>query len=166
MDKKLEHLRENYRMILSIEQNNRQKNIIKMSSYSQLINPYIFSVDELEIYQNLNLTEGYITRPCLLADIDITYVTETGKTNLERMLGGHPPIDPLSRKEFVLHHIGQRFESPYAEIPKDIHAKKYYRIIHRIFSESWRSDKELIYQFNKDSAEHWIKRGEAYSADK
>ena len=166
MDEKLEQLRNNYRMILAIEQNNRLKNIIKSSPYSQSINSYVFSVDELAIYQKLNLKEGYITRPCLLAEIDTAYVTGTGKTNLERMLGGHPPIDPLSRKEFVLHHIGQKFESPYAEIPKDIHAKKYYRVFHKIFSESWRSDKELIYQFNKDSAEHWIKIGKMYNVDK
>lgn len=162
MDEKLKYLRNNYKLILEIEQCNKLKNITRISPYSMAINTYIFSITELEIYKELNLTEGYITRPCLLADIDINYTNKNGKTNLERMLAGKPPIDPLSGKEYLLHHIGQQFESPYAELPKDIHAIKHFRELHKYFSDSWRIDRRLVLEFNKDISKHWILRGEMY----
>ena len=51
----------------------------------------------------------------LVRDIDLNYIKEGEElTNLQRMLLGQPPIDPITQKAYELHHIGQNVDSPLA----------------------------------------------------
>ena len=74
------------------------------------------SEDEVQIYQDANLTvETVDGKDCLVrTDIDYEQIVD-GETNLERMKQGKAPV---TRDEQLveLHHIGQKTDSPFAEL--------------------------------------------------
>lgn len=114
------------------------KNIKSQSCYSDAINMFIRSVEELNIYEKEKFEETYITRPALISRIDISFMY-LGKSNLDRMLSGLPPAEltEFGTQVYDLHHIGQKYESPFAELPHTIHSGiNTYSILHDIGIES------------------------------
>jgi len=77
---------------------------------------------EYEIYSRSNLKVEYINgKPCLIrTDIDIEQTDAKGRTNRERMEQGLAPLDKNGRP-IELHHIGQRADSPLAELSFEEH---------------------------------------------
>lgn len=139
---------------------NVRKEIDLHSHYSYKINDYIRSVEELHLYQQLGLKELHITRPSLVADIDVDYVAN-GETNLERMLSGNPPICPITKEIYHIHHIGQKYNSPFAELTRRTHSSSnYYSILHDCQLDSWRIREYATVDFAKEKKEYWKKRGE------
>lgn len=70
------------------------------------------SMDEYNIYKNAGLRTQMVNgKLALVRDIDLDYKVElpdgTFETNLERMLEGRAPIDPVTGKSYQLHHINQ-----------------------------------------------------------
>lgn len=148
--------------VKALTQADRAETIRKNSPYSQQINSHIHSGKELDLYINLNLEETVITRPCLVMDIDPYYCTPTGETNTERMAMGKPPIDYATGSVIDLHHIGQSYEAPYAELPHSIHdAPGINSTLHSSRAPSWRNNPKLACEHNKEAAKHWKQRGEA-----
>lgn len=140
---------------------NREKEINSISPYSIEINKYIRHPEELEIYKSCNLTETVITRRALIYPVDISYKYGGGISNLERMLNGDSPRDALTGEVIELHHIGQRFDSPFAELPRLTHCStKTYRLLHDASIESWRINKRLITLTQQESIKYWKIRGE------
>lgn len=139
--------------------------IQEKSKYSDDVNEYITTEDELDIYLKADLKETTVgDKPALVRDdIDLEQVDEnTGQTNQERMENGKPPLDK-NGNPIELHHVGQKADSPLAELTKDEHrGKGNDGVLHDKTQDSEIDRKE----FEKEKAEHWkaraaeIKQGE------
>lgn len=83
--------------------------IQKESKYPLNIIKQFHTYDEYLVFKNAGLESRMINGQLALvrSDINLTQIDEFGKTNLERMLNGHAPLDS-SGKAFELHHIGQK----------------------------------------------------------
>ena len=66
------------------------------------------SMEEYQVFKDANLFQKMINGKDALirTDIDLNYIDDLGRTNLQRMLLGLSPLDPTG-KEYQLHHIGQ-----------------------------------------------------------
>ena len=131
------------------------------SPYSDDINKHISSLEELEVYIDAGLKEVEINgRPCLCRDIDLDYKdTKTGLTNKELMEKGLSPIDKSTGEKIELHHIGQGFDSPLAELTADSEHGNKYSQLHQNKSESWRNNPTLKNRYNNsDKPNHWKSR--------
>lgn len=86
----------------------------------------ISSWKEYEVLNKANLKLEYINgRPCLIrTDIDMDQTDAKGRTNRERMEQGLAPIGS-DGKPINLHHIGQRADSPLAELTETEHQENY-----------------------------------------
>ncbi len=83
--------------------------------------------DQAELYSKV--VDGKIS---LVRDIKLDYkVPGEELTNLERMLIGQAPIDPVSGKVYELHHVGQSVDSPLAILTYgEHHLNGNYKILH------------------------------------
>jgi hypothetical protein len=129
--------------------------INKNSNYSPKINENIRTTNELKIYQNAGLEEGVVNDRLTLKDISIdpSLNDANGKTNLELMEKGRAPIDQYGEK-YNLHHIGQKMNSPLAELQGGEH-----RIYHSTLHDT-SLDKSVIDRgaFDKERAAYWKTR--------
>lgn len=57
----------------------------------------------------------------LIRDIDLDFVDEMGRTNIERMKQGLAALDPLTGESYQLHHIGQQADSTLAILTRAEH---------------------------------------------
>lgn len=160
-DKDLEFFQKLYEETLAMTAETSHANIAKSSPFTQHINCFIHSVKELQIYQQLKLKESVITRPALAIDIDLNYSTPTGETNAQRLSQGLAPYDAATGSVIDLHHIGQKPNSPFAELPHSIHnAPGISSILHYVMSPSWRKDPQLLKEYQKETTAYWKQRGE------
>jgi hypothetical protein len=129
--------------------------INEYSPYSSEINRFIRTTDELSVYTRNGLQEGVIAgRPCLLMKIDPDKCDAMGRLNPERAALGRAPLDQ-NNDSINLHHIGQKEDSPLAELPDRVH-KECDGILH---------DKSIATEVHGEgnnwraqSAEHWKER--------
>lgn len=128
---------------------------------------HIESREQHEIYKNAGLCEVEINgRPCLCKKIDMDYIDpKTGMTNRELMAKGRSPIDAKTGERIELHHMGQGYDAPFAELCADSeHGDGNYSVLHTKSEGSWRNDPELKNQYNNiDRPDHWKARAEAKS---
>ena len=80
-------------------------------------------------------------------------------TNLERMERGFAPIDE-SGKPFNLHHIGQKMDSPLAELPDQVHKDNY----SKLHANKGPSNIDRV-AFAKEKQEYWKARAEQIKGD-
>jgi hypothetical protein len=109
--------------------------------------------EEYEIYKNAGLKEVEINgKPCLIrTDIDLEQKDELERTNKDRMEQGLAPLDKKGNS-IELHHIGQKFDSPLAELTSEEHrGKGNDAILHDKIKES-EIDRRV---FQKEKEEHW-----------
>lgn len=145
-----------------IEENRRL--IEENSPYSKEINDCIRNKEELDIYKNSNLKEGEVNGKPTLERRDINYdkVDEDGKTNLNRMQEGRAPLDK-DGNPIELHHIGQKSDSPLAELKKEEHrGKENNTVLHDVNKRS-EIDRE---KFNEERREYWKARAEQVEAQR
>lgn len=100
--------------------------IQKQSKYPLDIIKQFHSYDEFLVYKDAGLKPIMVNgRTALLQNIDLDYVSKlpngTEVTNLLRMQKGMPPIDPLTRKAYQLHHIGQKSNGTLAVLTESQH---------------------------------------------
>lgn len=115
------------------------------------------SPKEIEIYNDANVESSEVNGREVLVRTDIDYEEKDlfGRTNLERMEIGLAPL--VEGKPIELHHIGQRMDSPLAELKVEehrgsgndgiLHDKKQESLINRI-------------EFNQEKIQHWQARSE------
>lgn len=117
---------------------------------------------QLRIYEEAGLKEQVVNgRVCLTRiDLDYDYVDlESGMTNRERMAEGLSPYDAKTGEKIELHHMGQSFDAPFAELLSNSeHGDGKHKILHTKTSNSWRNDLALEAQYNRQKKEHWIAR--------
>lgn len=137
--------------------------INEKSEYSPEVNEHIRSVEELEVYQKAGLKEQIVDgRTCLIReDIDMDYVDEeSGMTNRELKEKGRAPFDAKTGERIELHHIGQDYDSPLAELTADSeHGGENFAKLHTSESDSWRNDSKLNNHYNNvQRPSHWKAR--------
>lgn len=116
------------------------------------------SLEEAEIYRKADLKEEAIDgKTCLVRqDIDMEQKDEFGRTNKERMANGNPPLTE-SGETVELHHIGQKQNSPLAELTTQEHrGKGNDTVLHDKQKES-EIDRTA---FAKERKQHWESRSE------
>lgn len=134
------------------------KIVLQEQGYSDDVIENIGSEEEAEIYQNADLEGKSINGKDALIrqDINLDQKDAFGDTNLERMEKGKAPLD-AEGKPYELHHIGQKADSPLAELTRSEHmGGGNNKILHDVKKESEinRTD------FNKERSEHWKARAE------
>ena len=124
----------------------------------------IGSEAEANIYEGADLEPTQINGKDALMRTDIDYDKKDifGQTNLDRMNKGLAPLDAEERP-VELHHIGQKQDSPLAELTQKEHrGKGNDNILHNKLKES-DIDRE---GFNKERQEHWKARAEQVEGQK
>ncbi len=116
----------------------------------------ISCVEEYEIYDKAGLVEAEIGgRKCLIrTDIDMEQKDERGRTNKERMKKGLAPIDK-NGETIELHHIGQKQDSPLAELTTSEHRGKGNDVI--LHDKTKESEVDRA-EFKKEKEQHWKDR--------
>lgn len=132
------------------------------TGWSDSIINHIENMAQYEIYKNADLHEAEIDgKTCLVKNIDMDYVDpKTGKTNRELLADGRAPINPLTGEKLELHHMGQKYDAPFAELWADSeHGDGNDSILHPNSEESWRNDSRLINHYNNvERPNHWEAR--------
>lgn len=130
------------------------------TGWSDEIVDSVKSKEEAEIYKNADLQESEVDgKKCLIRnDIDSGQKDEFGRTNKERMENGNPPLTK-SGETVELHHIGQKQDSPLAELTTQEHrGKGNDTILHDKTKESEIDRSE----FSKERQQHWESRSNDY----
>lgn len=126
------------------------------TGWSSEIIDSIASMEEYEVYKEAELVEVQVgDKSCLIRpDIDMEQVDGFGRTNKERMNQGLAPLTPEGRP-YELHHIGQRQDSPLAELTMQEHRGQGNDVIlHDKTKESEINRQE----FGMERVEHWQNR--------
>ena len=134
------------------------------TGWSDEIIDHIKNMDQYEIYKNADLHEEEINgRKCLVKNIDMDYVDpKTGMTNRERLSHKPHPLSPIDSKtgeKIELHHMGQDFDGPFAELCENSeHGDGNHSVLHDVNSESWRRDPEKKHEYQEQKDAHWNSR--------
>ncbi|WP_019319963.1 HNH/ENDO VII family nuclease [Streptococcus mutans] len=109
------------------------------------------TINEREVLQHdtINSKEFLDIKSQCKLDGEVRYLT-----NLERMERGLAPIDKIG-KPFNLHHIGQKMDSPLAELPDQVHKEKY----SQLHANKGPSNIDRV-AFAKEKQEYWKARAE------
>ena len=116
----------------------------------------IASQEEYELYKKAGLKAEQINgKWCLVrTDIDWNQKDEFGRTNKERAEQGFAPLDK-NGKPIELHHIGQKPDSPLAELTQEEHrGKGNDGVLH---DKNKKTEIDRI-AFSKEKDEHWEAR--------
>jgi len=134
--------------------------IKEKTTYSDYISDYITTEKELKVYQNEDLVEGKVNdRPTLKdTSIDPNLSDGKGRTNLERMEKGLAPLDENGRP-YNLHHIGQKADSPLAELKDNVH-KENDAILHDKTQKTEIHNEKSEVNWDKERSDHWKARAE------
>ncbi len=86
----------------------------------------IHTMEEYDVYKKAGLVTKIVNkRTALVQYIDLNYKSTlpdgTEVTNLTRMLKGYAPLDPVTGKQYNLHHIGQKADATLAVLTESQH---------------------------------------------
>ena len=112
------------------------------------------SMDQYNICKDAGLTPHMIDgRMALVRDIDLNYIDEFGRTNLQRMEEGLAALDPSTGQAFQLHHIGQEMDSTLAILSEAEHMQGGNNLIWHMLGEGSKIDRAV---FDKQRASFWM----------
>ena len=101
---------------------NEAATIQRESKYPLDVIKQFKSMEQYEICRDAGLKAVTVNgKTSLVRAIDLDYIDELGRTNLQRMKQGLAAIDPNSGVSYELHHIGQKTESTLAILTKAEH---------------------------------------------
>lgn len=136
-----------------------EKHIIKEKiGWSDDIIEFISSMEETKIYLDARLQEAEVDgKRCLIRDdVDMKQKDERGVSNTERMERGCPPF-ANDGQGIELHHIGQKIDSPLAELTTQEHrCIGHDTILHDKTKESEIDRAKFAYERKR----HWKARAE------
>ena len=147
----------------SDETDELQESLEKESPYSPEVNEFISSQEELQVYKEAGLVEQKIEgRTCLIREkLDLNYVDkQSGLTNAELIAKGRSPYDAKTGERIELHHIGQDFNGPFAELKSFSEHDLYSKTLHKSEMDSWRRDPEKVNEYAIQRKAHWKRRFE------
>lgn len=144
-----------------------KQKIKEETGWSDGIVNYVRSMKEYEIYKNAGLEEREINgKKCLTrSDIDLEQKNiikdknsqEKVITNRELMVKGYAPLDK-NGKSIELHHIGQKSNSPFAELTKTEHIRNGNDTI--LHDKNKESEIDRVKRHQKEKREYWKARSE------
>ncbi len=110
--------------------------IIQREGYPLDIIRNISSMEEYQVYKDAGLVSKMVNgKLALIRDIDINYesIGADGQkmTNLQRMVKGLAPIDPLTGKSYELHHVNQMKDGTLAILSPSEHSDNY-SVLHKL----------------------------------
>ena len=156
-DKKVEKQADDNNEQKGLTQEQKDK-IKEKTGWSDEIIDAIGSMEEYQIYKDAGLIEAEIDgRKCLInPNIDMNQTDDFGRTNKERVEQGLAPLDK-NGNPIELHHIGQKNDSPLAELTQEQHrSKENYSILH-----DTKKDSEIDRKaFDNERENHWKSRAE------
>lgn len=80
------------------------------------------NTQQYEICKKAGLTPQTVNgQTALIRNIDLNFVDDMGRTNLQRMQQGLAALDPATGKSYQLHHIGQKTDSTLAILTEAEH---------------------------------------------
>lgn len=143
-----------------------RETIKKETGWSDEIVDSIRNDGEYEVYKKAELKEGNVNgRPCLQREIDPNFKDAFGRTNLERMKNGLAPYDARTGEKLELHHMGQRADSPFAELRANLdHGDGNQGVLHDMKGESWRNEPGRVAEYAKQRIDYWKTRAEQFAA--
>lgn len=141
----------------------QKEKLRELTGWSDEILDAIGSWEEAEIYMKAGLKEVEINgKKCLIRDdIDLDQEDEDGITNRERMERGRPPITK-DGEEVELHHIGQKQNSPLAELTMEQHRGVGNDTILHDKTKETKIDRN---EFGKERHDHWKDRVESMKGE-
>ena len=121
---------------------------------------------EYGVYKNADLKEGTVNgKQCLQREIDPSFKDDFGRTNMERMQNGMSPYDAKSGEKLELHHMGQKADSPFAELRENIdHGDGNHHVLHEFKTESWRHEPGSEQVYASQRTEYWKTRAQQLAA--
>lgn len=140
----------------------QKEQIQQHSPYSAEINNAFAGYNEFYHLVSLGLDEAIVTRRALIRNIDLDlYVTAKQCTNRELLKKGQPPfLEDDADSCLVLHHIGQNYNAPFAELTPAEHASfGSNKLLHNTKMESWRRNPEKEKAFAVERSQYWRMRG-------
>lgn len=156
LDKPIFLTQENRLDLPSLSDDTREK--LKDDLFPESVLDAIGSEAEAQIYDNANLEPTVVNGKDALirTDIDYDQVDLFGMTNLDRMKDGKAPLDTNGRP-IELHHIGQKQDSPLAELSFTEHrGNGNDNVLHNKMKESEINRED----FGKERQEYWKARAE------
>ena len=109
--------------------------IQKESGYPLDVIKQFSSIEQYQICQSAGLSPHMVNgNMALIRKIDLNYVDDMGRTNLQRMEQGIAALDP-SGTPYELHHIGQHADSTLAVLTKAEHMQGGNNKIWHVFGE-------------------------------
>ena len=137
-----------------------EKTIVKLEQldWSFETISYIETMQEYKIYKEADLEQKQVGEKIGLTrnDIDFDQKDEFGWTNKERI---EAHLSPISKdgETIELHHIGQKADSPFAELTRDEHRGQGNDTI--LHDKNITSEIDRV-EFHKEKKEYWIARME------
>ncbi|WP_449076181.1 HNH/ENDO VII family nuclease [Ruminococcus sp.] len=102
---------------------NEVASIQKESKYPLDVIKQFSNMEQYNICKKAGLSAEFVNgNVALIRKIDLNFVDEYGRTNLQRMLDGFAPLDP-DGIPYELHHIGQKADSTLAILTQAEHRK-------------------------------------------
>jgi A nuclease of the HNH/ENDO VII superfamily with conserved LHH len=144
------------RLDAELQQPEMQRQLIKeFSPYSEQLNPHFRTTQEVSVYTRTGLQEVKIRDySCLQLKIDPNRCDAMGRSNMERTAAGRAAIDE-NGDPVNLHHIGQKENSPLAELPDRVH-KEFDSVLHdKSISTEVHGDGS---NWNVERAQYWKER--------
>jgi hypothetical protein len=115
----------------------------------------IRSTAEAKIYKNIGLKGGELNgKEVLMRDIDPNLVDADGISNMQRMERGLSPVD-ASGEKIELHHVGQKADSPLAELTVKEHRDPPNNVVLHDKTKASEIDRPA---FDKEREAHWKAR--------
>lgn len=143
-----------------------KQQIREETGWSDKIIDSIQSMEEAQIYKNAGLVEKEVNGRIILMrdDIDWEQKDELGRTNRERVSATPPDgfLSPINKNgdTIELHHIGQKPDSPFAELTRGEHRQNgNYSILHDTSKRDSEIDRD---RFGNEKKEHWQERQSIY----
>jgi len=101
---------------------NEAATIQKESKYPLDVIKEFKNMEQYNICKEAGLSPQMVNgNTALIRDIDLNFVDEMGRTNLERMQQGLAALDPATGGSYQLHHIGQQADSTLAILTEAEH---------------------------------------------
>ena len=134
------------------------KEVLSEEGYSDEVIDSIASEEEAAIYQDAGLECQTVNGNDALinTEIDLDQTDSLGDTNLERMEKGKAPLD-ANGKPIELHHVGQKADSPLAELT---HAQHMEGGNNTILHDTTKESEIDRGAFGKEREAHWKARAE------
>ncbi len=111
------------------------------------------TMDQYNICKEVGLfTKTVNGKAALVRKIDLDFVDDFGRTNLQRMQNGLAALDPSTGQAYQLHHIGQQMDSTLAILTESEHMQGGNNLIWHELGETSKINRSV---FDKQRAAFW-----------